>query len=76
MFDYRSLVVDESHRLFPFFVRQADCAERVSPQKQQQKMDIEHAKIPYGRRYGCVSFLCVEQQSRLGPGVAGLECSA
>ena len=77
MFDYRSFAVDEHRRLFPFSVREADWAERVPPQKQQQQMDNEHAKTPYGgRRCSGVRLPCVEPQAGPGHGVAGLEHAA
>ena len=77
MFDYRLLAVDENRRLFPFFVREAERAECVSPQKQQQKMDIEYARTPFeGRRYSDVHPQCVEPHSTPDQRVADVECPA
>ncbi|POM09707.1 outer membrane porin, OprD family [Pseudomonas sp. WP001] len=58
MFDYRSVAVDESPRLFPFLAREADRAERVPTQKQQQKWTSNMPELPMEDAVAAASVSC------------------
>lgn len=46
MFDYRSLVIDDCLRLFPFSVRESGCTARTGSKNNNKKWTSNMPKIP------------------------------